>query len=52
MGKNKENKTTKKDKEKIGYTVKVSFGDAKLEYCLNNMIKTMENKMEQDIASF
>ena len=52
MGKSRENKATKKDKDKTEYIVKVSFGDAKLEYCLKNMIKTMENKMEHDIALF
>jgi hypothetical protein len=52
MGKSRENKKEKKDEEKIKYTVKVSFGNAKLEYCINNIVKAMENKMEQDIEAF
>ena len=52
MGKSRENKKEKKDEDKIKYTVKVSFGNTKLEYCINNIVKAMENKMEQDIEAF
>ena len=52
MEKNKENRMTKKNKDKIKYTVKVSFGNIKLEHSINNIMKTMENKMEHDIESF
>lgn len=51
----KENKKTKNKKhynDASTYVVKVSYGNVKLEHCINNILKAMESKVERDMNEF
>lgn len=38
-------------KKEVKYRVKISFGNEKLECCVNNILKAMSSKIELDIKN-